>query len=170
MFNILDGITRLANHNTVAHHIIQVDKDIIAQKIIDFLFADAVTSHQLADGGDLVIGIMIDMHGGVFEPQLVNPINELNEYLFLFFGIMGPEFFELLRAALIEICITPEIFESALYVGITFDIKKHIIRAMRRQDSKAPLGARFMWEDNICLLYTSPSPRDRQKSRMPSSA
>ena len=25
-------------------------------------------------------------------------------------------------------------------------------------------------EDFICLLYTSPSPRDRQKSRMPSSA
>ena len=25
-------------------------------------------------------------------------------------------------------------------------------------------------EDIICLLYTSPSPRDRQKSRMPSSA
>ena len=25
-------------------------------------------------------------------------------------------------------------------------------------------------EDNDCLLYTSPSPRDRQKSRMPSSA
>ena len=25
-------------------------------------------------------------------------------------------------------------------------------------------------EDDICLLYTSPSPRDRQKSRMPSSA
>ena len=25
-------------------------------------------------------------------------------------------------------------------------------------------------ENNICLLYTSPSPRDRQKTRMPSSA
>ena len=25
-------------------------------------------------------------------------------------------------------------------------------------------------QSNICLLYTSPSPRDRQKSRMPSSA
>ena len=25
-------------------------------------------------------------------------------------------------------------------------------------------------EDTDCLLYTSPSPRDRQKSRMPSSA
>ena len=25
-------------------------------------------------------------------------------------------------------------------------------------------------ESDVCLLYTSPSPRDRQKSRMPSSA
>ena len=28
----------------------------------------------------------------------------------------------------------------------------------------------FMVADKVCLLYTSPSPRDRQKSRMPSSA
>ena len=30
----------------------------------------------------------------------------------------------------------------------------------------------FLWDadENACLLYTSPSPRDRQKSRMPSSA
>ena len=28
----------------------------------------------------------------------------------------------------------------------------------------------YYWESTICLLYTSPSPRDRQKSRMPSSA
>ena len=27
-----------------------------------------------------------------------------------------------------------------------------------------------IWGDYTCLLYTSPSPRDRQKSRMPSSA
>ena len=32
----------------------------------------------------------------------------------------------------------------------------------------ADLG--FGEEDIFCLLYTSPSPRDRQKSRMPSSA
>ena len=31
----------------------------------------------------------------------------------------------------------------------------------------APDGYRVLWG---CLLYTSPSPRDRQKSRMPSSA
>ena len=28
----------------------------------------------------------------------------------------------------------------------------------------------YFAEDGVCLLYTSPSPRDRQKSRMPSSA
>ena len=34
-----------------------------------------------------------------------------------------------------------------------------------------PIFERFVKEDvYVCLLYTSPSPRDRQKSRMPSSA
>ena len=32
------------------------------------------------------------------------------------------------------------------------------------------LGIFFYGSYNGCLLYTSPSPRDRQKSRMPSSA
>ena len=36
------------------------------------------------------------------------------------------------------------------------DIKGAILLILKRQ--------------NVCLLYTSPSPRDRQKSRMPSSA
>ena len=52
----------------------------------------------------------------------------------------------------------------------------------RPQGARAKLGEAFLadmhadWEENgkdviqTCLLYTSPSPRDRQKSRMPSSA
>ena len=32
------------------------------------------------------------------------------------------------------------------------------------------LGYNKVEFDKLCLLYTSPSPRDRQKSRMPSSA
>ena len=31
-------------------------------------------------------------------------------------------------------------------------------------------GVMIMGDRGTCLLYTSPSPRDRQKSRMPSSA
>ena len=36
-------------------------------------------------------------------------------------------------------------------------------------DMRASAGY-FIANNNTCLLYTSPSPRDRQKSRMPSSA
>ena len=35
---------------------------------------------------------------------------------------------------------------------------------------KADIGLKDGKINEICLLYTSPSPRDRQKSRMPSSA
>ena len=57
-------------------------------------------------------------------------------------------------------------------VGLTADIFLDI-----RQTMKIPLVT-SIWrgladiDDSLeaCLLYTSPSPRDRQKSRMPSSA
>ena len=35
---------------------------------------------------------------------------------------------------------------------------------------RPPLSKDFLKHNLACLLYTSPSPRDRQKSRMPSSA
>ena len=41
-----------------------------------------------------------------------------------------------------------------------------VVDAKAPQRTKRPLQAKAY----ICLLYTSPSPRDRQKSRMPSSA
>ena len=40
--------------------------------------------------------------------------------------------------------------------------------AIRRLNLEDPTEKTTL--DYICLLYTSPSPRDRQKSRMPSSA
>ena len=61
----------------------------------------------------------------------------------------------------------------------TFDVnitlpKNYVIGATGVQVSDADNGngtntVAFHAED-VCLLYTSPSPRDRQKSRMPSSA
>ena len=51
-------------------------------------------------------------------------------------------------------------------------VKSHNEFILQHSAKKLGLGKAF--EDaaryNICLLYTSPSPRDRQKSRMPSSA
>eukprot|EP01017_Pseudomicrothorax_dubius_P010837 TRINITY_DN13934_c0_g1_i2.p1 TRINITY_DN13934_c0_g1~~TRINITY_DN13934_c0_g1_i2.p1 ORF type:complete len:275 (-),score=72.49 TRINITY_DN13934_c0_g1_i2:26-850(-) len=43
-------------------------------------------------------------------------------------------------------------------------------RAMNKVMVKASILKMRLAKDNYCLLYTSPSPRDRQKSRMPSSA
>ena len=58
----------------------------------------------------------------------------------------------------------------------TPNISDSIIRAkLNRLKSSVPVIARFNFpltqkSEEACLLYTSPSPRDRQKSRMPSSA
>ena len=41
---------------------------------------------------------------------------------------------------------------------------------IKYEQSNASPFFKITIDENICLLYTSPSPRDRQKSRMPSSA
>ena len=48
----------------------------------------------------------------------------------------------------------------------------HYYREHNQLESVNKGRARFIYpkQSVICLLYTSPSPRDRQKSRMPSSA
>ena len=61
----------------------------------------------------------------------------------------------------------------------------YVIKYLERRDPKYNGDMRFkhtsildigcgkdlmLYKPNTCLLYTSPSPRDRQKSRMPSSA
>ena len=61
---------------------------------------------------------------------------------------------------------------------IVKDVQKSIEGELKKSSNKGGRGGRYaklrpvldvngMW---LCLLYTSPSPRDRQKSRMPSSA
>ena len=50
------------------------------------------------------------------------------------------------------------------------DADKIIVRLNDRRELEAKLIGADERSDLACLLYTSPSPRDRQKSRMPSSA
>ena len=49
-------------------------------------------------------------------------------------------------------------------------IAKTSLDARRRGDIRFVHSVSVTLADGDCLLYTSPSPRDRQKSRMPSSA
>jgi len=55
--------------------------------------------------------------------------------------------------------------------GRSFSLQFTDVRTGEREDIN-PDYAEWVKEEmnNTCLLYTSPSPRDRQKSRMPSSA
>ena len=41
---------------------------------------------------------------------------------------------------------------------------------LRQRDNRCPEGSTAVAQLDSCLLYTSPSPRDRTRSRMPSSA
>ena len=49
-------------------------------------------------------------------------------------------------------------------------INKHLNRYTKLLTDLVNVDVEIDEEDKDCLLYTSPSPRDRQKSRMPSSA
>ena len=63
------------------------------------------------------------------------------------------------------------------YTGIDLDGSLDVIVSSDNDfDIRVEAGSRKIKHiiteviDEVCLLYTSPSPRDRQKSRMPSSA
>ena len=57
---------------------------------------------------------------------------------------------------------TAKITTPKLTSTVTAVISEHIMEPM--------IGVDWLCQNEACLLYTSPSPRDRQKSRMPSSA
>ena len=63
--------------------------------------------------------------------------------------------------------------ENTMYIGgPRIDLSSTNIRKIvsKNSDPKDLISSKVMEYINSCLLYTSPSPRDRQKSRMPSSA
>ena len=55
---------------------------------------------------------------------------------------------------------------AARYLGVSYQHYKPWAKQYKVNDGDIDSPSLF----EICLLYTSPSPRDRQKSRMPSSA
>ena len=70
----------------------------------------------------------------------------------------------------------PEIPVNIYELGLIYEIKvekdNNVKVKMTLTTPNCPVAESLPKEvkDSICLLYTSPSPRDRQKSRMPSSA
>ena len=87
-----------------------------------------------------------------------------------FLGMMGSAYLYGLAQANLEINAVQGILLGA-FVFVPLFLREKITTITQFISKK--LGHRvalFYSLSNICLLYTSPSPRDRQKSRMPSSA
>ena len=49
-------------------------------------------------------------------------------------------------------------------------LKVVVLQVLHEKHGAFPTPCDILMELGICLLYTSPSPRDRTRSRMPSSA
>ena len=76
-----------------------------------------------------------------------------------------------IRTCVVPSCITKENNTwTRQHSPTVFETRFKIVRAYLCVPSTLLLPLRTPMLACICLLYTSPSPRDRQKSRMPSSA
>ena len=70
----------------------------------------------------------------------------------------------------------PELKDKRVGLGVTNIVLEYLeytnrfIFTEEKEEIKQRMIAQDKASDKGCLLYTSPSPRDRQKSRMPSSA
>ena len=95
--------------------------------------------------------------------HLLKADNPLNEKIYLHYGDLGD--------ASNVIGITKKVMPNEIYnlgaqshVAVSFDSPEYT------SDVNALGTLRLLEAIRICLLYTSPSPRDRTRSRMPSSA
>ena len=61
-------------------------------------------------------------------------------------------------------------FSEGEFVDVSGTSKGKGFQGVVKRHGFAGVGQSTHGQHNSCLLYTSPSPRDRQKSRMPSSA
>ena len=66
--------------------------------------------------------------------------------------------------------LIPRLVIGALLVMVGLTLLENWLRGLRRTVSNAERALSVAILLVICLLYTSPSPRDRTRSRMPSSA
>ena len=76
---------------------------------------------------------------------------------------MGPL---LTERALIAAEVHPEQYKDFIDMAETPQFTGHILHAIATDPKAQEISGHTL----VCLLYTSPSPRDKRQSRMPSSA
>ena len=76
---------------------------------------------------------------------------------------------ELSDILLLDKSNTSRTVKKLVTIGL-IKVEKSVSDNRQKLFSLTVKGKKVVQNNNCCLLYTSPSPRDRQKSRMPSSA
>ena len=118
--------------------------DVDGNKYLDLMSAYSAVSH------------------GHSHPELVKTLQEQAKKLAIASRALYSEPF----AAFLEKLTSVTGFESVLTMNTGAEAVETAIKAARRWG----YFSKNIPEDQACLLYTSPSPRDRTRSRMPSSA
>ena len=62
------------------------------------------------------------------------------------------------------------LYQLDVVFGFTREAVESALVRWQRYSDERPADETVLYVANICLLYTSPSPRDRTRPRMPSSA
>ena len=102
-------------------------------------------------------------------------LNEFELHLRAFLNLPIPKI-TLLKPSASRVILSHEEFTNPSYTGLNESLEVENTKVLIFGKPTAKKGRRMGVvlssndDINICLLYTSPSPRDRQKSRMPSSA
>ena len=95
---------------------------------------------------------------------LIEPVDIIEE------GTEGsnPELMKYLAETMIKLDFNMKLFQRAIFMSETYQASAFTkdVPDVTKYSFQGPIVRRM----SACLLYTSPSPRDRQKSRMPSSA
>jgi len=85
----------------------------------------------------------------------------------------APWFTEHIRRKLIRKYGSDVVYNKGLLVYTTLDLKKQIAGRKALEEAlekQTAVSSKLSFKNDDCLLYTSPSPRDVEESRMPSSA
>ena len=150
-----------------------------------YLFDTRIAIAALHTLAITILAMLLGVVGGVLLAVMrmsPNPVFKTVAWVFLwifrgtpvyvqliFWGLIG-SIYDTINLGVAEIPLEP--FTSSAFllavVGLALNEAAYMAEIVRSGISAVPEGQ--VEASKACLLYTSPSPRDRQKSRMPSSA
>jgi hypothetical protein len=87
----LDRVAVRTHPHALLHHGVQVDEHVVAQQVVDLVFADSVARSEREQMGALVGRVVVDVHRRMLRPPLCDVREKLLQRRALFGVVMRPE-------------------------------------------------------------------------------